>query len=385
MVSIPNIYASKHIKLMIAVPIILMLIGVYLSSQIVLDTSLRGGVSVTLQLNKSVSTSGIAAMVSSRLGMPAASVSVATSPGGIDITIPANSSLAAAENYLLGFYTFKSNYTSYAFNATSAQIALQKDPANQTLKNESAVATAGMNKSVQGMVAELSGEVAALKPLTGTIAYNASQIENLSSIAQNAYTNASSIYKNHIIEVLHSVVPFSVYSYQQVTPTLSRYFLSQVEEVIIVAFLLISIAVFAVFRSAVPSLAMIFGTGNDIIIALGAMGLFKIPLGLASLGGLLMLIGYSIDTELLTSIRILKRREGTVEERAYGAMRTGITMTSAAIVSFAVLFIVSLVTYIPTYYEISGVVLFGLIGDLFTTWLVNAPMIMLYKKHKEKM
>ena len=384
MVSIPNIYTSKHIKRMIAVPIILMLIGIYLSSQIVLDTSLRGGVSVTLQLNKSVSTSDIASMVSSKFGIPAASVSVVTSPGGIEITIPTNSSLASAESYLLGFYAFKSNYTSYAFNATSAQIALQRDPSNQTLKNESAFATAGMNKSVQGMTAELNGELAALKPLIGSMTYNASQIENLSSVAQNAYTDASDIYKNHVITVLHSIAPFSVYSYQQVTPTLSRYFLGQVEEVILVAFLLISISVFVIFRSPIPSLAMIFGTGNDIIIALGAMGLFKIPLGLASLGGLLMLIGYSIDTELLTSIRILKRREGTIEERAYGAMRTGITMTTTAIVSFAVLFIVSLVAYIPTYYEISGVVLFGLIGDLFTTWLGNAPMIMLYKRHKEK-
>jgi len=30
------------------------------------------------------------------------------------------------------------------------------------------------------------------------------------------------------------------------------------------------------------------------------------------------------------------------------------------------------------------VVLFGLIGDLFTTWLGNTPMILLYKKRKER-
>ena len=84
------------------------------------------------------------------------------------------------------------------------------------------------------------------------------------------------------------------------------------------------------------------------------------------------------------AIRILKRGEGSVEDRAYSSMRTGLTMTSTAIVSFSVLFVVSLVAYVPTYYEIAAVVLCGLIGDLITTWLGNAPMLMLYKKRLSK-
>jgi preprotein translocase subunit SecF len=134
----------------------------------------------------------------------------------------------------------------------------------------------------------------------------------------------------------------------------------------------------------VPSLVVVFGAANDIIIALGAMGLFKIPLGVASVAGLLMLIGYSIDTDMLTAIRILRRGEGTPEDRAYSSMRTGVTMTATAIVSFGVLFAVSVIEYVPTYYEIAGVVLFGLVGDIFTTWLGNASMILLYKKKKER-
>ncbi|MEM3247585.1 MAG: hypothetical protein QW207_03545, partial [Candidatus Micrarchaeaceae archaeon] len=83
------------------------------------------------------------------------------------------------------------------------------------------------------------------------------------------------------------------------------------------------------------------------------------------------------------SIRILKRKEGIPEERAYSAMKTGLTMTTTAIVAFATLFIVSIIAYVPTYFEISGVVLFGLIADIFTTWFGNAPMVLLYKKRKE--
>ena len=96
-----------------------------------------------------------------------------------------------------------------------------------------------------------------------------------------------------------------------------------------------------------------------------------------------MLIGYSIDTDVLTAIRILKRSGGTPEDRAYESMKTGLTMTATAIVAFAVLFVVSIIIYVPTYYEISSVVLFGLIADIFTTWFGNASIILWHKKRKE--
>jgi preprotein translocase subunit SecF len=97
-----------------------------------------------------------------------------------------------------------------------------------------------------------------------------------------------------------------------------------------------------------------------------------------------MLLGYSMDTDVLTAIRILKRHEGTPEQRAYGSMKTGLTMTFTAIVSFAVLFAISYMEYVPTYYEIAGVVLFGLIADLATTWLGNASIILMYVHRKER-
>jgi len=380
--TIPNIYTNKNMKFYIAIPVILMIIGAILATHITLDTSLSGGVSVILQTNATIS----ASQVSSQLGsaLQVANPTVFTSPGQVQITIANNQSLVNAENYQLNFYSYLSNYTAFNFNYTTLQNALRTNPGNQTLLSQLAIANSGINSSFSGMTNQLNLELSSLKPFVGTIAYNPADINNMSNTAQNAYVNASFVYKQKIITALHSQIPFSSFTYQQVTPTLSRFFLSQVWGIIIAAFVLISIAVLIIFRAWAPSLAIIFGAGNDMIIALGAMVLLNIPLGLASLGGLLMLIGYAIDTEIITAVRILKRREGTPEERAYGAMKTGMTMTAAAIASFAVLFAVSLVAYVPTYYEISGVVLFGLIGDLITTWLGNAPMILLYKKRHER-
>ncbi len=379
---LPNIYASKNLKVLAIIPIVLMLIGIYLSTQIVLDSSLQGGISITLQTNSTMAPSQISGAISAALHTP--SPSVQSSPGGVSITLISNSSLASAQDYLIAMYAFQSNYSAWELNATSYEVGLESQPTNQTLLSELAFANRSAVVAVAGMQSQMGGEMSALKPFEPNAAFSSSDPAAIASYAQGLYSNASNVYQSRVISSLHDILPFSSYSYQEVSPTLGRYFLSQLRFIIIVAFILISIIVFFIFRSPVVSLALVFGAANDIIIALGAMGLFKIPLGLASIGGLLMLIGYSIDTEILTSIRILKRNEGSPEDRAYGAMKTGLTMTSTAIVSFGVLFAVSILTYVPTYYQIASVVLFGLVGDIFTTWFGNTAMILMYKQRKDR-
>jgi preprotein translocase subunit SecF len=380
---LPNIYRYKNLKLLIAVPLVLMVLGILLSTQIVLDTSLRGGVSIIVQTNSTLSVGTLASEISAALHVQAPAI--AASPGGVQITLPINQSLANADSYLIAFYAQKANYSSYLVNATSLSIAYQQNKTPGLLQQLQQM-NANVNASLQHMQTSLHEELAALQPFgVGNITNtNSSDPSVLTSVAQSAYSAASAKYQNETIAALHNVLPFTSYSYEQVTPTLGQFFLSELTNTIIIAFILIFFVVFLIFRSPVPSLVVVFGAANDIIIALGAMGLFKIPLGVASVAGLLMLIGYSIDTDMLTAIRILRRGEGTPEDRAYSSMRTGVTMTATAIVSFGVLFAVSVIEYVPTYYEIAGVVLFGLVGDIFTTWLGNASMILLYKKKKER-
>jgi preprotein translocase subunit SecF len=379
---IPNIYERKDLRQLIAIPIALLIIGLLLSTQTTYDTTLKGGVSIILQTNTQISSAALASQLSSKLGV--VQPDIAPSPGGYQITITTNDSLAAAQSALINFYSYQANYSSYNVNQTIAEIGLQRNPNNQTLISEMSQANIGMNKSLSGMKVSLASEAEALKPFIGSVSYNSSSAIKMGNEAPSFYTNASEIYKTKVISTIKGIIPFTSYSYEQITPTLGSYFLSQVWLILITAFVLVSIVVFFIFRSPAPAFAVVFGAGNDMIIAIGAMALLKIPLGVASLGGLLMLIGYSIDTDMLTAVRIIKRKEGTPEENAYSAMQTGLTMTLTAIVSFAILFIVSLVAYVPTYYEISGVVLFGLIGDIFTTWFANAPMVLMWKRRKDR-
>ena len=374
-----NIYESKHYRKFIFIPVAMLLISLYFIPHIQLDSTLKGGISVQIVTNSSYNVRTLTSMVDSRI--PGAQASVSRSPGGLSITMAENSSLSAAQSYLISFYSAYGNYSAYTLNITAFGAQLKQQPGNSTLKSMISSSQSGQQKAITAMQASISGELGELEPFIGTVHYNASDYANMPNVAKNSYSNASAIYKNRVVSSLKSVIPFSSYSYNEVTPTLGSFFLSQMRNIIIWAFILIAIAVYAIFRTPIPSFAVVFGAANDIIVALGAMGLFGIPLGIASVGGLLMLLGYSIDTDVLSAVRVLKRTEGTSSERAFSSFRTGSTMTITAIISFGVLFAVSYAAFIPTYLEISGVVLVGLIGDLATTWLANMPMILWYK-HK---
>ena len=171
-----------------------------------------------------------------------------------------------------------------------------------------------------------------------------------------------------------------VISYNEIGPVLSEEAMGQIYIAMLFAFLFMAITVFIVFREPVPSVAIILAALCDILIALGGMSIFKIPLSIASVGALLMLIGYSVDTDILLTTRLLKRREGTVEERAKNAMYTGLTMSFAAIAAMAILFIVTkiLMPEATTLSNISAVLVIGLIGDILSTWLMNLGILKTY-------
>ena len=171
-----------------------------------------------------------------------------------------------------------------------------------------------------------------------------------------------------------------VISYNEIGPVLSEEAMGQIYIAMIFAFLFMAITVFIVFREPVPSVAIILAALCDILIALGGMSILKIPLSIASVGALLMLIGYSVDTDILLTTRLLKRREGTVEKRAKNAMYTGLTMSFAAIAAMGILYIVTILVMpeATTLSNISAVLVIGLIGDILSTWLMNLGILKTY-------
>lgn len=143
----------------------------------------------------------------------------------------------------------------------------------------------------------------------------------------------------------------------------------------LVAVLIMSVVIFIAFRTLVPSLAVIFAAVTDIVVALGGMSLFGIEMTLGSMAGLLMLLGYSVDTDILLSTRVLKQRKRDLRERIRSSILTGSTMTMAAVAAFTVLWAVSPSTTLD---QIASVIVIGLLADLPVTWLGNASILKWY-------
>ncbi|MCL2157587.1 MAG: protein translocase subunit SecF [Methanobrevibacter sp.] len=177
-----------------------------------------------------------------------------------------------------------------------------------------------------------------------------------------------------------------VTSFNAIGPLLSEEAMTQIYWAVLFAFLFMSITVFIIFREFVPSIAVILAALSDIIIAIGGMSLFNIPLSIASVGALLMLIGYSIDTDIVLTTRLLKRKEGTIVERAEGAMKTGLTMSITAITTMVILYIVTfiLIPEASTLSYIAAVLIIGLTGDIITTWFMNLGILRWYIEGKNE-
>ncbi|WP_135366027.1 protein translocase subunit SecF [Halosimplex halophilum] len=145
-----------------------------------------------------------------------------------------------------------------------------------------------------------------------------------------------------------------------------------------VAFVGMSLLVFALFRTFVPSIAVVVSAFSDIIIPLALMNVFQIKLSLGSVAALLMLIGYSVDSDILLNNHILRRR-GSFYESTYRAMQTGVTMTVTSISAMVVMWIVSSLFGIPLLPDLAIVLVFGLTADLLNTYMLNLSLLRWYK------
>ena len=148
-----------------------------------------------------------------------------------------------------------------------------------------------------------------------------------------------------------------------------------------VAFLFMGLVVFIYFRTFIPSIAVILAAFSDMAVALAVINLLDIKIGTAGVAAFLMLIGYSVDTDILLTVRVLKRKEGTVMDRIISSIKTGMTMTITAIISIIVALAV---TQSEVIRQIMLILLIGLIADIFNTWIQNVGLLRIYVEKKAK-
>jgi len=367
----PNIYKGDYRKLVI-LPLIIVLIASLFMFHVQPGLELKGGVLVTLQLDKPMTDAEVMQSLAKAgfnevnvrtyelSGMPIAEVEIAHNAEMVRLEAAYKDFLNTYDKYSRVQYEIVvlqgSNGSTASLERDASQMRQHMLDLREELMKDAS--------TVMGKPIVLSTDVDALKPEV-----------------QALYTNVTVAYRANIMSELSKNLHYSAYSFKLINPSLSEIFVTKIEWVMVVAALLSAVAVFIIFRDFVPSVAVLCGATFDIIFALGFMGIAGIPLSLAAIASLLMLIGFSLDTDILLTVRILKRGLNDPHTSAYEAMKTGLTMSLSAILAFSALFVVGQLTNIATYQDISKIVLAGLFGDIIGTWFLNA-VIMIY--HVEK-
>lgn len=146
----------------------------------------------------------------------------------------------------------------------------------------------------------------------------------------------------------------------------------------IVPLLLLAVLVVIYFKNNIPSFAIMLCAVSNIFFSLAIFNLVGLKLNTAGVAAFLMLVGYSIDTDILLSVRVLKRKDGLLFDRIVDAMKTGMMMTVSALIAVLTAYFLTSSAVIR---EIMFILAIGLLGDIIFTWVQNAGIL---RWHLEK-
>lgn len=153
----------------------------------------------------------------------------------------------------------------------------------------------------------------------------------------------------------------------------------QARNATIAALIAMAIILFIALRNynAIGSILSVIGL--DFLGILGGMTILGIPLSLSSMAGILLIFGYAVNTNILLSTNVLRRKSGDARVRASRAMNTGIKMSTT---SATALLILNLFTTAPELQQISAVIVIGILVDMVNTWLFNSGILLRHKAQK---
>lgn len=171
------------------------------------------------------------------------------------------------------------------------------------------------------------------------------------------------------------------FTVQKVGAALGSSFFRQLIKGMLIAFVFMALTVFLYFKMVagkwlwLPGLFVIWTAFVDILCTLAVVSLSGVHLSAAGLAAFLMLIGYSVDTDILLTVRALKGSEARLTERVRSALRTGVLMSLTA---FGAVVAGYFFAEAETIKQIMFILSVGMIFDIIHTWLTNAGLLRWY-------
>ncbi len=145
---------------------------------------------------------------------------------------------------------------------------------------------------------------------------------------------------------------------------------------LVLLFLLVGFLLFTYIKNSVPSFAIILSAFSNLVMTLTVVNLLGIRLSTAGIAAFLMLIGYSVDTDVLLVTRVLQRKH-SINREIFDAFKTGITMTLTSIIAVLTALIV-VYNFQSVLNQVFTILAIALSWDIVNTWLANASIIKWY-------
>lgn len=387
--SIPNIYQGNYSRLVVF-PLLLIAISLFFIPSIPYGIDFKGGTLLTMQLSGQADEGQLRTALDTA-GLSNYQMKLYQNPAGwvAEIEMLTDERMAEIDRRLddmdavlervdaaeAELARLRAQYESSPTPELAARISDAEGRIGQELSDA---------RQTAERIVELSRSLAGgqLVPSPDFDIQDAADVKRARKAVGDLYLEARGLWRDKIVDSVKAVVGVESYSLEQVSPTLSTLFIEKVIGVAVWSFGLAIILIIAIFRNPLPSLIVLSGATADLMISLGAMGAFGIPMTLASFAALMMMVALSLDTDMMLTIKTLKHTEGSPRERAHDAFKTGFAMTTTTISAFAILLILGIITKIPVYYQIGAIGVVGLIGDLIATWGLNAILVLWHLEGK---
>lgn len=162
------------------------------------------------------------------------------------------------------------------------------------------------------------------------------------------------------------------YSIETIGPSLGNLFLQQMTYILVVAFVLMSIVIFVAYRNFISSFGIVFAILGNIITTLAITSLLGIKISFAGFAGLLMLIAYTVDTNIVLTSKIVGSGTGDFKTKYRKAFTTGITLITTITIT---MFLVILLSSSKLLVNIGEILVVGFLSDLPYTWIFNAGLL----------
>ena len=186
--------------------------------------------------------------------------------------------------------------------------------------------------------------------------------------------------ETEVRELVESVFPDVEYDVRNVGPSMGESFMSSAQKAIIFAFIMMGLVLAFIFKQPIVALTVILSGFLNVFEAAAVMTLFGVKLAPHTIGALLMLMGWGVDSEVLFDTKLLREKGGEPKKRALTAMKTAMTMSFAVFASLSSLYFISTSTMIK---DMALVLLLGAFFDIINTWFQSLSMVLWFMEAKQ--